>query len=515
MQRFLAIVLALAYAGLARGQNEPDSPYRWKPRVTAVTVFKNGVGYFMREGRTALRDGWCVSDALPPASFGTLAVFAHGADETVDLLGTGTGEVVAFDGVDAPADGPAKTARLESCLGLNLSLQYREGAGERNAAGKLVGVGGGFAILRSEQNSFAVPIESLLRLQILEQPLRVHVTTDKGRALSEATLGMAYLRKGITWIPEYSLTLLDDETAELTLRGTLVNEAEDLIHADVNFVVGVPNFLHTDYLAPVAVGQVIRTIGAQVAPREIMSQIMNSAAFTDIASRAAPAITEQPVERSGRDLDAVTGGLPPLDQAAGDFTVFNRKDLTLRVGEKAVVTLFKRQIKYGHVYRWSPPAPLRHFLVLENQTDSSWTTGPCLAATRSQVLSEDLLAYVPKGGRGEFPVTTAINVAVQQRDTEVGRKLKEHQPSHNVFWDLVTIEGEWQVRNFEPRPVQIVIEARVMGRPVEVSDDGVVTLDTASLRLIERAATVRWAVAVKPGETKILRCRAERFVPSN
>jgi len=37
---------------------------------------------------------------------------------------------------------------------------------------------------------------------------------------------MAYLRKGITWIPEYTLKVIDDETAELTLRGTLVNEAE-------------------------------------------------------------------------------------------------------------------------------------------------------------------------------------------------------------------------------------------------------------------------------------------------
>jgi len=48
---------------------------------------------------------------------------------------------------------------------------------------------------------------------------------------------MAYLQKGITWIPEYTLKVLDEKTAELTLRGTLVNEAEDLIHSDVHLVV--------------------------------------------------------------------------------------------------------------------------------------------------------------------------------------------------------------------------------------------------------------------------------------
>ena len=75
---------------------------------------------------------------------------------------------------------------------------------------------------------------------------------------------MAYLRKGITWIPEYTLKILDEDNAELTLRGTLVNEAEDLIHTDVHLVVGVPHFVHTEYMAPIAVGQVIRTIGAAV-----------------------------------------------------------------------------------------------------------------------------------------------------------------------------------------------------------------------------------------------------------
>ncbi|MCX7919363.1 MAG: hypothetical protein N3A72_07110 [bacterium] len=43
-------------------------------------------------------------------------------------------------------------------------------------------------------------------------------------------------------------------------------------------MVGVPHFVHTtNYLAPIAVGQVIRTIGAAVAPKEEISQIANRA----------------------------------------------------------------------------------------------------------------------------------------------------------------------------------------------------------------------------------------------
>ena len=110
---------------------------------------------------------------------------------------------------------------------------------------------------------------------------------------------MAYLREGIAWIPEYSLRILDDDTAELTLRGTLLNEAEDLIHCDVNFVVGVPHFVHDKYLAPIAVGQVIRTLGAAVAPPEVQTQIMNRAAISNTAHSTQFSIRLEPGQVDG------------------------------------------------------------------------------------------------------------------------------------------------------------------------------------------------------------------------
>ena len=136
-----------------------------------------------------------------------------------------------------------------------------------------------------------MPLEGITRLQVLELPLRIHVAGSGDKPVQKPSLGMAYLRQGITWIPDYTMKVLDDETAELTLRGTLVNEAEDLIHSDVHLVVGVPHFVHTGYLAPLAVGQVIRSIGAAVGnlgvPPGVQSQIMNSAAIVRKTSTTA------------------------------------------------------------------------------------------------------------------------------------------------------------------------------------------------------------------------------------
>jgi len=516
MKRTLTVlIMTVAIFSVTATADEKENRNLWKPRVKSVTVFKNGLGFFLRRGKVALRDGWCISEAVPPAVFGTLATFSHKENETVDIVGTGPGEVVEFDGVDAPKDVKAKQARLESCKFLKLQLTYRHQGADRTAAGKLVSVGPEYVVLQADSSSFAVPLEGIKKLQVLENPLRLHVASGDGKTPAETTLGMAYLRKGITWIPEYTLRLLDDDTAELTLRGTLVNEAEDIVHCDVNFVVGVPHFLHTDYLTPVAVGQVIRTIGAKMVPRQVMTQISNRAMVARDRRATQSGVVEKPVPAGGRDLKKATGNLPQWEGVgASDFTVYTRKDLTLRRGEKAIVTLFVKRIKYGHIYRWAPPNQIEHFLVLHNGTDTPWTTGPCLAISDGNPLSEDLLKYVPKGGKGEVPVTTAINIAHGQKETEVDRKLKAHQPAHNFFVDLVKLDGQLKLHNYGKTHAELVVELRLQGKPLSASDDGKILLDTTKLKLLERQGTITWQISVKPGESKALSYGYERYVPS-
>ena len=526
----LAAMVALAVPGgqppaVAADQASPaaedDNPHLWKPRTKSVAVFKNGLGFFMREGEVQVRDGWCVAQHIPPAAFGTLAIYAHSQQETVDVVGSGPGEVVEFDDRDAPKDAAGKRARLQASENLKVQLQYKYKDQERSAVGKLVSVGPEFVVLDSGSNSFAVPVEGITRMQILELPLRIHVLSEAEKPAEKTTLGMAYLQKGITWIPEYTLKVLDEQTAELTLRGTLVNEAEDLIHSDVHLVVGVPHFVHTEYMAPIAVSQVIRTIGAAVAPEAVRTQIMNRAAIASNTMVSGqfdqPAgVVEQPAGAAAGDLGKALGNLPQMDGAAAtDYTVYTKKDLTLRRGEKAIITLFRQKITYSHIYRWSPPGQMEHSLVLHNRTETAWTTGPCLAISAERPLSEDLLRYTPKGGNGELPVTAAINVAHEKTEREIDRKLKAHSPTRDVYLDLVTLEGKLRLRNFEKRMVEIVIANPIPGKPITADQDGAISVDPTKLQLLEREGSIRWNVKLEPGEEKTLTYQYERYVKSN
>jgi hypothetical protein len=522
---------------------DDENPHLWKPRTRSVAVFKNGLGFFMREGEVKLRDGWCVAEQIPPAAFGTLAIYAMDEKKVVDVVGSGPGEVVEFDGRDAPKDSAAKKARLEASKNLRVQLSYKQKGQDRTAAGRLISVGPEYVVLESDSSSFAVPVDGISKLQVLELPLRVHVATEAKAEKPDAKkaekpvaddpskavpLGMAYLRKGITWIPDYTLKVLDDDNAELTLRGTVINEAEDLVHTDVHLVVGVPHFVHTEYMAPIAVGQVIRTMSAAIpsvsnlVPNQVTTQIMNRAAIVgnergrpiDVSTPGT--VVEQPVASEGGDLKAAVANLPQMGGAAAtDYTVYTKKDLTLRRGEKAIVTLFTKKIKYSHIYRWSPPEAMAHLLVLHNGSDTAWTTGPCLALSAERPLSEDLLKYTPKGANGELPVTAAINVAHDKSEKETDRKLNAHTPAHNVNYDLVTLEGKVRLRNYEKRTVEIVITNSIPGKPSTADNKGAISVDPTKLKLLERSGSIQWTVKLEPNEEKTLTYQYERYVPSN
>lgn len=492
------------------------SDFHWKPRVTSVTVFKNGLGFFTREGSVRLQDGWCYSEAVPPATFGTLAIYSLDEGAVVDIVGSGPGERTDFDDIDAPSDSDAKRTRLERYLHMKVQLSYSDLGSVRRAAGTLVSIGPEYGILRSDQGTFAVPIGGVSRVELLEKPLRIHVDVGDAAPRDELALGMAYLTKGIAWIPEYTLTLIDEDTASLTLRGTLVNEAEDLVHCDVNFVVGVPHFMHTEYLAPIAVGQVIRSIAAAIAPDAVLSQSMSQRAFIASDVRGDQFnIVDRPSDTQGRHLREMTDHLSLWEgYGATDFTVYTRKGLTLRKGEKAVVTLFSRTVRYEDIYRWTPPAELRHYLVLHNDTDTAWTTGPCLVLSGGNALSVDLLQYVPRGGTAEVPVTTAINIAHQQTEAEIDRTLKAHSIANNVFVDHVTLEGVVRLRNFGTTSAHLVVRLPLVGKPLSASDDGTLGFHTKELKLLDRTGAISWDLRLAPGESRTLTYQYERYVHS-
>jgi len=113
-----------------------------------------------------------------------------------------------------------------------------------------------------------------------------------------------------------------------------------------------------------------------------------------------------------------------------------------------------------------------------------------------------------------LPVTAAINIAHDKTEREVDRKLKAHHVPHDTYFDLVTLEGELRLHNYEKRPVEIVISNSVPGKPISAGDEGRIQTDPTKLKIDERAGTVAWRVKLEPDERRALDYRYERYVPS-
>lgn len=506
----LLIVLFVSVGALVAAAAAAENPTVWSPQTRSVSVFKNGLGFFVREGSTRLREGWCVADAAPPATFGAFGVYAMDEGQQVDIVGTGPGERVEFDGVDAPGDAASIRTRLEASIDLRVRLEYTVQGQDRSAEGDLTAVGEEFAVVDDGEHSFAVPLASVKAMQLLDKPVRIHVQggDNSEAAPAQSTLRMAYLRKGITWVPEYTLRILDDATAELTLRGTVINEAEDLLHCDIQFVVGAPNFAHSDALSALVSGQNLRAMGrglGQMPPQSQIAISNLSNSFTAEGSGGSP-VLDGPI-------DTVLSSLPRIEgPASADYTVYTKEDMTLRKGERAMVTLFVARVSYEHLYRWSPPGRIEHFLRLDNATDTAWTTGPCLATSEGNPLSEDLLRYTPRGADVDLPVTTAINLRHSKDELEQEREFKALTISGDRHLDRVTLAGTLSLHNFEDEAVTVEIDFDVPGKPLDASDEGKLQAGTDRLSLTELAGSIHWEVMVPPGEEKQVSYTYERFV---
>lgn len=538
MQRSLVPGLIFAWLGpwlaistyLAAESSPSAQPnaHVWQPRTKSVSVFKNGLGFFTLEGEAQLADGWCYAADVPPAAFGTLAIYAADTDQVVDIISMGEGELIEFNAGelgDNQVDGTQaiRRQRLERAVGMVVSARYIESGSSREVSGKLTALSDQFAIIQQDDHKVAVDLSTIDHLQLISHPLRMHVTSDGEQPLESARLGMAYLRSGLLWIPEYTLKLIDEQTAELTLRGTLINEAEDLIDCDVNFVVGVPHFVHANLYSPLAIGQSLRAMGTALphagVPQQVMSQMMNRAAIANNAyynSRTGRGEFTVVEGDEQSPFDSLLQSLPQLDTVgANDFNIYTKPKLTVRRGERAMVTLMTTRLRYQHRYYWQGSGEIEHRLILQNSSTIPWTTGPCLALSDWQPLSEDVLKYTPVGGQGELKVTTAINIAREVRESEVHREFRALQPRQDEHLDRVEVAGTIRLRNFHKQPIDMVITRSVTGRPLQADHEGEILTDAEKLRLVERSGSISWKIQIDPGQETVLNYQYERYVPSN
>ena len=387
----LAVAIAVGWSAAAAADFEP--------RITDLTVFKDGHVLVMAKGEAALEGGWCRTREVPVPVLGTFWSFVEREGAQVDIVKSGmveseqTRPCLTFDEMlkanvgkqvtltEDVKDGQpiVHTGKLrgilehktdrESDVSHTTPHRYDRYTGRRIAATTTretrtddVTAQASFVMIETDKGVELIQRAHIRGISLADKnPATTHTETKqvreialhataKGKPLNgKATVGMVYLQKGVRWIPSYRVELLDDGKARITLRGTIINDLADFDAAHLRLVVGVPSFIMKGSVSPVALRETGLHLSSYFRPpaRGGAGSQLNYLSNVIMSQSAAPVIQAGPQPAGGPNI--------PAEGQMEDLFLYDLPTVSLRKGERAVVHLLDVTVPYEDVYVWEVP----------------------------------------------------------------------------------------------------------------------------------------------------------------
>jgi hypothetical protein len=497
-----------------------------------IAVFKNGLGFFIREGETTLKDGWAVATYVPDAALGTLWIGTLDKDAQLE-------EVVAFmENVKSETNAVTFPELLKANIGKSVIItaynQIIEGIIKSvpedrmpySEASQLTPQNvppqaAAITIIKTEKGDVAINKNAITKIEfpanyftkILSQRREKRIKFRVNSPEKKANLSLSYLQKGISWIPSYLVNIEDPEKARITMKAVLINDVENLEDAEVFFVVGYPNFVYADVLSPLTLGQALNQfIGALEggdSRRNEYGRMANIMRQSVTFAEEAPASS---LDASYATLKGVPGA------SEEDLFLYHKKGISLNKGERAYYHIFSQQVDYKHIYEWDVPDTINvdprgyqqsgqpekvpeqvwHSIKLTNSTDYPWTTAPALTISGWKPLAQDIINYTPKGTKTNLKLTVATDIKTNKHEYEIERQRDVRL--YQYSYDLVTVTGELYIKNAKAKDVSMEIKKKITGEVIEVSHEGKVEKVAEGLRGVNYNSFISWEIPVKAGD---------------
>jgi len=474
-------------------------------RVTSAVVFKNGLTYITREGNVAFSNGVARVWPVPDALLGTLWIGANGRviDEVRTVKEAHAGETV--DSISDLIDANAGRAAVIT-------------VGDRDYSGTLVrstaplvmiNVDGKVHVFdRSKVQSIAFAQSPVTQPEL---PTPVLLITSRG-ADASVPLTMSYLRNGIGWMPEYSISLGDDGHAQMSMQATLINDGEELRDARVRFAVGFPSFEFSNVASPMTM---------QMSLIDFLARLGGGG---ESASPMANVAT-QVYAYSGRFAVDTEIARPLEGEASEDLFFYDRPNVTLAKGERAQYPVFTENVAFRHVYLWevpdetdesrgripTPEDSVWHSIMLTNSGSTPWTTAPAFVLAHGKPLAQNTLHYTAAGAQGTVKLTIASDVSVERDEQEVERKVRDLERG-GYRYDAVTIEGTLHLHNFKHEPITLGIVKNVEGTSLSQVPKAKVTRRALQPKAVNPTERLEWEVPLGAGEEKTVKYRYKVWV---
>ncbi|MFL5342045.1 MAG: hypothetical protein ACJ8F7_18010 [Gemmataceae bacterium] len=506
MRSTIAVATLLAAAGITLA--EPAAPLGAlaKMPVKEITVFKDGHAFVVHQGAMPTDEaGNVVMDYLPTPVLGTFWPYCIDKRATLkavtaarrrvkiertamtlrDLIDANPGaEVVVTEGSKPPY--PATVVRFLSRSAEELDATM--------PPGEHLPQKGNILLLKTVDGTRAVAVEQVTDVKfvgkyqttVVEEEYRnlLTMTLDWGGQPPAKTVevGMAYVQKGVRWIPNYRIDLDGKEKAEVKLQATVLNEMTDLAGATAHLVIGVPSFEFKDTIDPVALTQTMAQLSQYFQTDASTQYALSNSMMTQVARSS----EVRPGGGGGArapDLGPDVGGGSKNE----DLFVFTVKNVSLKKGQRMVLPVSQQTLGYKDAYTldvpFAPPPELRHTqnnpqvaellkllhapkvlhkIRLTNAGDQPLTTAPALLLREGKVLAQGMMTYTSRSGTVDLTLTTAVDVKVKKTDKELKRTPNAATFQNETFF-RIDIDSTLALTNYGTQPVDVEVTRYVLG----------------------------------------------------
>ncbi len=513
-------------------------------KTKSISLFKNGSAFYLKSGKVKTKDKtYRITKNIPSALFGTFWI--QSPSDELQFVSSFNDQVAESN--------KARTTTFAQMLSANLGKKLRLHIGKDDIIDGYVEevekiakptddkalipeqfIVGNILTFRTDSMWLTLNVSEIRRIEYLEKPNQVLETKflqnkpvlqfnfDNNKA--EQNVDIMYLQNGLSWTPGYLIELIDDETAQLTLRAEVVNSAEDIKDTDINFVVGVPNFRFANRLSSLVdfYNSYVPAVN-QGFSNSMRAQTANAYAIQeDVQSLSEISVT----------ANQVTGS------AEEDLFFYNLKNFSLKKGGRGHYPIFSKKIDISHIYEcnitannanqrnfqqsflFSPDNANRvyHSVKVNNDTEFPWTTGSAMVVkgTKDQKpISQDQLNYTPIKGHSFVKLTEAPNVKIKHAEKEVSREKRvlKHQNNSNYYYDLVTVEGQVKIKNYKEKDIDLNVRRTINGELLESSKKWL-KAERITPNGPNKINTVCWETSIKSGEEIIITYQYKVYVPS-
>lgn len=495
--------------------------------TSSISIFKNGTAFFIKSGTVPTTDGtYRITDHLPPALFGTY--WMNAPDGTLSSLSSYMDTLKTIGQVTANS----VVEMLRANIGRRVVVEVKD---KTAVQGTIVALEQNdlktpqIVTLRTDQGHWkTLRMEDILSIEFFEQPKQQYarnreevkpvLQADFSDNKREHALDLMYLARGLSWTPLYLIELTSEKRARLTLRAEVVNSIEDIDGTDVNFVVGVPNFSLANRLSPLV----------DFSNPYYPAQNRAPSSYDNLSnSLQAQTITYGVQEDMAFSVPAAASGLEGT--AEEDLYFYTLKEMNLKKGGRGHYPVFIADINIAHIYEcnlpqnnedkyayrddylFSPnPNTVFHSLKVVNDTRYPFTTGAAMVVKNQQdtkPISQDRLNYTPIGGHSFIKLTEAPDVHIKQAEKAVKREESVRKETFNrntYFYDLLTITGQIEIKNYKAQKIDLNIRRTILGDLQESSVEWLKAERINAAGGLNELTDVCWETSVDAGaELKI------------